>query len=239
MEKDGSSISVLVTIAALNEAEGIGLTLAELRDVLEDPMFLVVDGNSTDRTVEVAKEMGADVLCQEGTGKGDAIAHAIRHVDSNVKYVVFIDADFTYPAEYLPEMIRILEENPEVGMVTGNRFNHKHKLTSMGNPFSIGNRFLALAQHLLNRVELRDPLTGLRVVRWRVLKNWKPKSKGFDIEAEMNHRVERQGYNTVEIPIHYRNRLGEKKLKLRHGFTILKRILVESFQEMSAETTQV
>ena len=239
MEKDGRSVSVLVTIAALNEAEGIGLTLAELRDVLEDPMFLVVDGNSTDRTVEVAKEMGADVLCQEGTGKGDAIAHAIRHVDSNVKYVVFIDADFTYPAEYLPEMIRILEENPEVGMVTGNRFNHKYKLISMGNPFSIGNRFLALAQHLLNRVELRDPLTGLRVVRWRILKNWKPKSKGFDIEAEMNHRVERQGYNTVEIPIHYRNRLGEKKLKLRHGFTILKRILVESFQEMSAETTQV
>jgi len=192
-------------------------------------MFLVVDGNSTDRTVEVAKEMGADVLFQEGTGKGDAIAHAIKHVDSNVKYMVFIDADFTYPAEYLPEMIRILEENPKVGMVTGNRFNHKYELTSMGNPFFVGNSFLALAQHLLNRVKLRDPLTGLRVARWRVLKNWKPKSKGFDIEAEMNHRVERQGYKTMEIPIHYRTRLGEKKLKLRHGFTILKRILLESF----------
>jgi dolichol-phosphate mannosyltransferase len=48
-----------------------------------------------------------------------------------------------------------------------------------------------------------------------------PKSKGFDIEAEINHRVERQGYKTVEIPIQYRSRLGEKKLKLRHGFTIL------------------
>jgi hypothetical protein len=55
-----------------------------------------------------------------------------------------------------------------------------------------------------------------------------PKSKGFDIEAEMNHRVERQGYKTVEIPIQYRSRLGEKKLKLRHGFRILKRILHES-----------
>jgi hypothetical protein len=68
----------------------------------------------------------------------------------------------------------------------------------------------------------------LRVVRWQILKNWKPKSKGFDIEAEMNHRVENQGYTTVEIPIKYRNRVGEKKLKLRHGFTILKRILCES-----------
>ena len=229
MEKDGCPLSVLVIVATLNEEEGIAPTLAELRDVLEDPMFLVVDGNSTDRTVEVAKEMGADVLFQEGKGKGDAIAHAIRHVVLGVKYVVFIDADFTYPAGYLPEMIRILEENREVGMVTGNRFNHKYRLSSMTDPFFFGNRFLALSQRLLNGVDLRDPLTGLRVVRWQVLKDWKPNSTGFDIETEMNHRVERQGYKTVEIPIRYRDRLGEKKLKLRHGFTILKRILLENF----------
>jgi len=229
MEKNGSPPSVLVIVATLNEEEGIGPTLAELREVLEDPIFLVVDGNSTDRTVEVAKEMGAEVLFQEGIGKGDAIAHAIRRVNSDVKFVVFIDADFTYPAGYLPEMIRILEDNPEVGMVLGNRFNHKYKLSSMTNPFFVGNRFLALAQYLLNGVNLRDPLTGLRVVRWRILRYWKPKSNGFDIEAEMNYMVERQMYKTVEIPILYRNRLGEKKLKLKHGFTILKRILKESF----------
>jgi len=228
MEKDGSPLSVLVIVATLNEEEGIGPTLAELRDALEDPRLLVVDGNSMDRTVEIAKEMGTDVLFQERIGKGDAIAHAIRHVDFDAKYVVFIDADFTYPAGYLPEMIRILEENPEVGMVTGNRFNHRHELTSMTDPFFLGNRFLAHAQYFLNGVKLRDPLTGLRVVRWRILTNWKPKSKGFDIEAEMNHRVQRQGYKTVEIPIKYRSRLGEKKLKLRHGFSILKRIVNES-----------
>jgi dolichol-phosphate mannosyltransferase len=228
MEKDGSPPSVLVIIAALNEEEGIGPTLAELRLVLEDPKYLVVDGDSMDRTVEMAKEMGAEVLFQEGSGKGDAIAKAIRCADSDVKYMVFIDADFTYPAKCLPEMIRILEENPEVGMVTGNRFNRHFRLRSMKSPFFFGNRFLAWAQHLLNGVSLRDPLTGLRVVRWRILKNWEPKSKGFDIEAEMNHRVERQEYKTVEIPIKYRDRLGQKKLKLRHGFSILRRIISES-----------
>jgi len=60
------------------------------------------------------------------------------------------------------------------------------------------------------------------------LKNWEPKSKGFDIEAEINYRVEKKGYRIVEIPIQYRSRIGEKKLKLRHGITILKRIIVES-----------
>jgi len=172
--------------------------------------------------------MGAEVLFQGGLGKGDAIAKVIRYVDSDVKYVILIDADFTYPAGYLPEMIQILEENPEVGMVTGNRFNHSFELSAMKSPYFVGNRFLALAQRLLNGVSLRDPLTGLRVIRWRILKNWEPKSKGFDIEAEINHRVERQGYKTVEIPIQYRHRLGEKKLKLRHGFAILKRIISES-----------
>jgi len=228
VEKNGSPPSVLVIIAALNEEEGIGPSLAELREVLENPTYLVVDGNSTDRTVEIAKEMGADVLFQEGSGKGDAIAQAIGYVDSDVKYVVFIDADFTYPAEYLPEMIRILEENPEVGMVIGNRFNHSLHFRAMKSPFYVGNRFLALAQHFFNGVDLRDPLTGLRVVRWRILKNWEPRSRGFDIEAEMNHRVERRGYKTVEVPINYRSRLGEKKLKLRHGFKILRRIISES-----------
>jgi dolichol-phosphate mannosyltransferase len=228
VEKNGSPPSVLVIIAALNEEKGIRPSLAELRDFLEDSRLLVVDGNSVDRTVEIAKEMGAEVLFQERSGKGDAIAQAIRYVDSDAKYVVFIDADFTYPARYLPEMIRILQENPEVGMVTGNRFNHLLTPAAMKNPFYLGNRLLAIAQHILNGIKMNDPLTGLRVVRWRILKGWKPKSKGFDIEAELNHRVERWGYQTTEFSIPYRPRLGEKKLKLRHGFSILKRILTES-----------
>ncbi|MFX0212359.1 MAG: glycosyltransferase family 2 protein [Candidatus Hodarchaeota archaeon] len=221
-------LSVLVMVTTLNEEEGIGPTLAELKTVLEDPKYLVVDGNSRDRTVEIAKEMGAEILLQEGSGKGQAIAHAIRCIDSDVKYVIFIDGDFTYPAKYLPEMLRILEEDPGVGMVNGNRFNSHLHFRAMKSPFYVGNRFLAWAQLLLNGVDLRDPLTGLRVVRWEILKNWEPKSKGFDIEAEMNHRVERKGYKTVEIPIKYRSRLGEKKLKLRHGVSILKRIISES-----------
>jgi glycosyltransferase involved in cell wall biosynthesis len=221
--------SVLVIIAALNEEAGIGPSLAELRMVLRDSRYLVVDGNSQDRTVEAAKEMGAEILFQEGVGKGQAIAQAIKHANSDVvKYVVFTDADYTYPAKSVPEMIQILEENPEVGMVTGNRFNHHLDLRAMKSPFYMGNRFLAWAQLLLNGITLNDPLTGLRAVKWSILKNWEPKSKGFDIEAEMNHRVENMGYTTVEIPIKYRCRLGAKKLKLRHGFSILKRIISES-----------
>jgi len=232
--KNGGSSSTLVIVAALNEEEGIGPSLAELREVLGnpdylvDPDYLVVDGNSVDRTVEIAKENGARVMFQEGAGKGHAIAQAIKNVGSGVDYVVFTDADYTYPAKSVPEMIQILDVDPDVGMVTGNRFNHPLELRSIKSLYFVGNRFLAFAQRILNGVNLRDPLTGLRVIRWDILKGWEPRSKGFDIEAEMNHLVERKGYTTVEIPIQYRDRLGQKKLRIRHGFLILKRIVMES-----------
>jgi dolichol-phosphate mannosyltransferase len=125
-------------------------------------------------------------------------------------------------------MIKILEGNPKIGMVCGNRLNNQLKLDVMPNVFHLGNRFLSFTHSLLNGVDLDDPLTGLRVVRQEIVNNWHPKSKGFDIEVELNHLVANKGYRIVEIPIEYRARLGEKKLAPRHGFTIFKRILTES-----------
>ena len=224
-----SHSSTLVIVAALNEESGIGPTLSEINDVLDKPLCLVADGRSRDGTAKIAESMGAQVVLQKGSGKGDAIAIAIEHSRSlNVRYVVLTDADFTYPAENLPRMIEILEENPNIGMICGNRFTDDLTSKAQPNKFYIGNRFLAFAHNFLNGVNLNDPLTGLRVVRWEILKDWKPKSKGFDVEVELNHLVENKGFGIMEIPIHYRPRLGEKKLKIRHGLTIFRRILLES-----------
>jgi dolichol-phosphate mannosyltransferase len=125
-------------------------------------------------------------------------------------------------------MIRILEENPDIGMVCGNRFSNQLNHHTMPNVFQIGNRFISFTHNLLNGVDLDDPLTGLRVVRKEIVCNWYPKSKGFDIEVELNRLVENRGYRIAEVPIDYRTRLGEKKLSPRHGFTIFKRILTET-----------
>jgi len=220
--------STQIIIAALNEEEGIGPTISELNKTLKHPRILVVDGKSTDRTVEIAKNMGADVVCQNGSGKGDALAKAVKSVDLTVDYVVITDADYTYPAEHIPEMIRILETNPDVGMVCGNRFSGYLDLKGMNYFFYLGNRFIVFTQNYLNGVWLADPLTGLRVVRAEILRHWKVKSKGFDVEVELNHQVKREGFGIAEIPIKYRERLGEKKLGVRHGAEIFKRIILEA-----------
>jgi dolichol-phosphate mannosyltransferase len=227
-KESNGKCSADVIIAALNEEEGIGLTLTEISQNISPNQVLVVDGHSHDRTVEIAKDLGARILFQDGLGKGDAISKAVRHIDSDVDYVVVTDADFTYPAEHIPEMIQILENNPEVGMVCGNRFNGYAEESGVHNLFYFGNRLLAFSHNLLNGVNLQDPLTGLRAIRAEILKDWQVKSKGFDIEVELNSEVDRRDFGIVEVPINYRMRLGEKKLKISDGATIFKRILLNA-----------
>lgn len=217
--------SIDVVIAALNEEKGIGLTLYEMLQNIHPDRILVIDGHSCDRTVEVAKDLGATILFQDGVGKGDAIAKAVKNLNVDVDYIVITDADYTYPAEFVPEMIRILEQNPKVGMVCGNRLSVENESEAFRGVFYFGNKLLAFSHTLLNGVKLEDPLTGLRVIRSSVLRNWKVQSKGFDIEVELNQWVEKSGYEIREVPIRYRKRLGEKKLKVSHGVTIFKRIL--------------
>jgi dolichol-phosphate mannosyltransferase len=229
MEKGFDDSEIVIVLATKNEEGGVGPTIEEIRQVLRNAHLLVVDGHSTDKTVMIAKDLGANIIIQDGKGKGQAIGQCMKQMDPKCKYVVFIDADFTYPAAYIPQMIEILEQNPDVGMVIGNRFGKDVNFGLVSsNVFYIGNRFLALAQHLVNGIDLQDPLSGLRVLRSELITRWEPKSQHFDVEAEMNYFVERKGYGIEEIPIEYRTRLGEKKLKLRHGVMILRRILSES-----------
>ena len=220
--------SAQLIIAALNEEPGIGLTITEMKDALVDLEVLVVDGKSNDRTVEIAKGLGAKVIFQDGSGKGDALAKGLKHADLNVDYIVLTDADYTYPARYAQKMLEILENNPGVGMVCGNRFSGYLDLKGLNGIFYFGNRLISFIHNFLNGIQLTDPLTGLRVVRAQILKNWLVRSKGFDFEVELNHRIEEEGFGIAEIPIQYRERLGVKKLGIRHGAEILRRMMSET-----------
>ena len=106
-------------------------------------------------------------------------------------------------------MCEILEKNPRVGMVLGNRFNKKYAEESDKNEFYFGNKILGFAQKIINGVDLIDPYSGLRIIRFDLLKDWKPQAKGFDIEAELNYHIQSLGYEIREFPIKYRKRLGK------------------------------
>jgi len=100
--------STQLIVAALNEEKGIGPTLTDFIDHLVIMNVLVIDGNSKDRTVEIAKNLGAETDVQDGIGKGNAIIKAVAKLDPEIKYIILTDADYTYPAKYVPKMIEII-----------------------------------------------------------------------------------------------------------------------------------
>lgn len=81
------------------------------------------------------------------------------------------------------------------------------------------------AHNSFNGISLRLPDFAIQA---ELLRDWHVKSKGFDVEVELNYHLERRGFAITEVPIQYRNRLGEKKLKVTHGAPILERIMLKS-----------
>jgi len=250
MEKRTQNVNkVTVIIPTKNEAQGIAQTIQEIVRELEDPEIIVIDANSVDGTPRIAARFGAKVISQSGQGKGSAIAEALECVDGDTKWLAIIDGDYTYRAVYIPDMIKLLDKNAGVGMVTGRRVSATGKSWSVGLLFQcikaskkrffeymqryLQNRAIILSHGILNKVNMEDPLTGLRVTKYEYIKDFRPKAKGFDIEVEINCYIRRKGYRILEFPIRIRERLGMDKFRYsRHGVTIFMRMILMGAEDI-------
>jgi dolichol-phosphate hexosyltransferase len=217
----------VIIVPAYREAGGIPRVVREIQDAI-NPVVLVVNRPADDGTEAAARRVGAIVVDQPGRGKGDAVRIGLEYVRDHLprtRFIGLVDADCTYPAYPMNSMRTILETSPSVGMVVGQRDNLKNNGVK-SEAFAVGNRMLGSVHRVLNHVPLRDPLSGLRMFRAEAVGDWYPRSHGFDIECELNAYVQNvRGLGITEIPIHYRARVGEKKLRFRHGLQILARMV--------------
>jgi glycosyltransferase involved in cell wall biosynthesis len=78
--------SLGVIIPAFNEEEGIAPTIKELKLAIDDARIIVVDGNSKDKTPEIAKDLGVEVIYQNAEGKGEAILQGLANLDGDIVY---------------------------------------------------------------------------------------------------------------------------------------------------------
>jgi dolichol-phosphate mannosyltransferase len=231
-----------VVIPTLDEEPGIGATIQEILAAIGDPEIIVIDANSADKTRQIASRLGAKVIKQVGRGKGKAIRQILPLVNPVTKYLILIDGDYSYPAKYIPQMIKILEDNHEIAMVTGKRNSNpghpvqEHVKRLITDPYLLGNRVLATIHRILNRVKMKDPLSGLRIIKYDCLRDFRPKSEGFDLEVELNNYIRKKKNNILEIPIEYRPRLGKKKLRIKDGFTILARMVTMTLEDLASRT---
>ncbi|WP_243671354.1 glycosyltransferase family 2 protein [Vulcanisaeta sp. JCM 16161] len=208
---------VTVVIPTRDEVKGIGLVLDEVLSVgVPRERVLVVDGGSTDGTVDVAVRYGVRVVQQEGRGKADAIWTALKYV--NTPYMLVMDGDYSYPARYIPEMVREVMRTG-ADEVIGVR---KPLPCSQGPIYRLGNRLLTWVFNLLFDTKLHDVLSGMYIVRVESLRDAVAEVGGFSIEAHIAAHMISTGRVVREIPIEYRPRVGKKKLGVVDGLRIFR-----------------
>ncbi|MBA7473385.1 Undecaprenyl-phosphate 4-deoxy-4-formamido-L-arabinose transferase [subsurface metagenome] len=213
---------VSIIFPALNEEETIGKIIDEVPiEEIEGRGYraeiIVVDNGSTDKTREIAEAKGARVITEPNRGKGRAMRTAFEAVSGD--FVFMIDADFTYPATYVPRMLELLEGGYDV--VLGSRLKGQREEGAMSRLNMVGNHLLALLANVLYGTGVSDPCTGYWGFRGEVPKSLKLDAVGFELEANMLAEIARQGYRIAELPILYRRRPNQAKLgSLKDGFKI-------------------
>jgi len=222
---------VCIVLPTLNEEEAIGRVIDEIpaRDLAEkgfDVKILVVDGNSRDRTREIAEAKGAEVIIESRKGKGRAMRTAFDTVDAD--FVFMLDADYTYPATYIPEMLAILQRDCSV--VIGSRLRGQIEKGGMSRLNVVGNRLLTLMASILYRTRMSDLCTGYWGFRGEVIPNLSLTADGFDFEADLFSQVAKKGYRLGEIPINYRRRQSPAKLNsIKDGLKIGRALISKRF----------
>jgi dolichol-phosphate mannosyltransferase len=217
MNKEFNDLTVV--IPTLNEAEAIGKVLNEVLSIgIPKENIMVVDGGSTDDTIEIVKSKRIRIIIQEGRGKADAIKTAIKYVKT--PYVLFMDGDYTYPAKYIPELYRKIKQGYD--LVIGARRYAKNVQPLV---YRLGNKILTKFFNTLFGVGLHDVLSGMYIIKTEVLKELMFETRNFGIESEIVAHVISTTRNVAEIPIEYRQRLGKKKLRVKHGFEILREMI--------------
>jgi glycosyltransferase involved in cell wall biosynthesis len=222
---------VSVIIPALNEEETIGRVIDEVpKEDMEQSGYrvelLVIDNDSTDRTKEVAEEKGARVIVEPVRGKGKAIRTAFESVSG--EFIFMLDADYTYPATHIPEMLKVLEEGCDV--VLGSRLKGRMEKGAMSRLNLVGNHLLAFLANMLYGTEISDLCTGYWGFRRKVIKELELDAIGFELEANMLTEIAKKGYRIGEVPVNYRRRATSPKLgSLKDGFRIGRTLIRKRF----------
>lgn len=220
---------IAIILPTLNEEEAIGRVIDEIpKQALVDAGYLVqvlvIDGNSTDRTRQIAQEKGAEVIIEPRKGKGRAMRTALE--TARADFIFMLDADYTYPATYIPDMLDVLHR--DYAVVIGSRLRGEREKGAMSRLNTVGNYLLTLLGNILYQTRVSDLCTGYWGLRGEIIPNLRLSAEGFDFEADLFTQIAKKGYRMGEVPIHYRRRQTFAKLSslkdgIKIGWTLITR----------------
>jgi len=206
--------SITVVIPCLNEEQGVERILRQMPEFVDE--VIVVDNGSTDRSAQVARSLGAQVIQEEVRGYGRAYRKGFASARGDL--IITLDGDHSYPVDALSYLLEAFL-HLEVDFLNASRFPVRDR-RAMSFKHKVGNLILSLAMSVLYFRWVRDSQSGMWVFRRSILEHRKLTADGMafseeiKIEALRNPRV-RFG----EISIQYSSRVGETKLHpWRDGF---------------------
>ena len=207
-------LSVLIPV--YNEARTIDEVLRLVSAVPIEKEIIVVDDASVDGTRAIlAKWDGRDgvrvVLHDKNSGKGSAVATAIREARGEI--LIIQDADLEYdPAEYATLLKPI--EAGRADVVYGSRFRGSAENRVQFFWHTVGNRLLTLASNIFTNLNLTDMETCYKMVRAPIMKSLVLTSDRFGFEPELTARLAQAKARIWEIPISYSGRTYEEGKKI-------------------------
>ncbi|MBN1262731.1 MAG: glycosyltransferase family 2 protein [Candidatus Pacebacteria bacterium] len=200
-------------ICVKDEAFTIGSVIragkAEVNEVL------IVDGHSTDRTRQIARKEGAQVVLDAGLGKGEAIRRGIKKARGEI--LVFMDGDGSHEAKDIPELIRPIQEE-QADLVLASR--GKGGSDELHGNFEkmmrlIGSSVITLIINLRFNQTLTDSQNGFRAIKKNTAEELSLRENNFSIEQEMIMKALKKNCRIVEIPSHeYARQAGKSHINL-------------------------
>jgi glycosyltransferase involved in cell wall biosynthesis len=195
-------VEVSVVIPCLNEANSIGICVekaaAAFRAAGVRGEVLVADNGSTDGSIEIAKKLGARVVCVEARGYGSALRAGIAAARG--AFIVMGDADDSYDFGEVPRFVEKWQQGNDV--VMGNRFRGEIKPGAM--PWHhkyVGNPALSSLLNLFFSTGIGDSHCGMRGFTRAVYERMDLRSTGMEFASEFVIKAAQLGAQMAEIPI--------------------------------------
>jgi len=205
---------ITVIIPCLNEEQGIGKILQAMPEFVDE--VIVVDNNSTDRTAQVAQDLGAKVIREEVRGYGRSYKRGFAAATGDL--MVTLDGDHSYPVDALSYLIEAFL-HLDVDFLNASRFPVRDR-KAMSFKHKLGNLMLSLAMSMLYLRWVRDSQSGMWVLRRSIINKMQLESDGMAFSEEIKiEALKSSRIRFGEISIQYSSRLGEIKLNpWRDGF---------------------
>ena len=219
-----------VVIPAYNEEDGIADILNRVLGAepgvkaigVSGFEVIVVDDGSKDRTAEIVRGYAGVRLVQHKVNRnyGGALKTGFHTASGDL--LAFLDADGTYPPEYLPQLCREVLNGAD--MCVGSRMAGEKN----DSPFvrRLGNFMFAKLVSLIGNTRVTDVASGMRVFRRDMLPVLYPLPDGLNFTPAMSTRAIHENLKLAEVPIPHSERLGDSKLGVvRDGMRFLNAIV--------------